>query len=452
MNPFATLARADRQLRTLRKANPSQALGGIYIPDGANIPVDTGKLTTDDLINKGFKANVFAYTCVDRLASFAAQAFWRVERRKDEDEWEPDPNDWRARLLAYPMGKQMSAQEVFYYFGAWLAIKGNGLLRKTPGGPNGILELVPMSPKNIQPVPDREDWIKGYNLVEDGQVKWSVDADEIIHARLPDPSNPLWGFGMLEAAWQSILSSNASQEWRKRSMEAGGVPPVAIIDEELAASQSAEQAAALRVAFKRNALDRTPMLMGGKKTIASFGFSPSDMEIPEDRGLTRDEIVAAFGMHPALFSNEAATYDNQDAAIRYSYENGVGKILSITREALNLALLTQGERESDSVYINYDLSQIPFFRRQREAKIANMGVALRSGISRNDYVVMSDLGLDPVDGGDAVFIESGLTLLSEAAEGVSSGSEVDPPFPPSNQPNPFEPKPEATDDEESPSA
>ena len=157
-------------------------------------------------------------------------------------------------------------------------------------------------------------------------------------------------------------------------------------------------------------------------------------------------------MHPALFSNEAATYDNQDAAIRYSYENGVGKVLSITREALNLGLLTEEERENDDVYINFDLSQIPFFRRQRESKIAAMGTAIRSGISRNDYVVMADLGLDPADGGDEVFIESGLTLLKEAAEGVSSGSEVDPPFPPSNQPNPFEPKPEATDDEESPSA
>ena len=223
MNPFATLAKATRTYRSLevRKANPSQSLGGIVIPESNRIAVDTGKITTDELILEGFKANVFAYTCVDGLASFSAQAYWRVEERVDEDEWQPRPNDWRNKLLAYPMGDKMSAQEVFYYFGAWLAIKGNGLLRKGLGGSNGIVELIPMTPKNIQPVPDRQDWISGYNLIEDGQIKWNYPAEEIIHARLPDPSNPLWGFGMMEAAWQSILSDNASADWRTKVLQAG---------------------------------------------------------------------------------------------------------------------------------------------------------------------------------------------------------------------------------------
>ena len=184
------------------------------------------------------------------------------------------------------------------------------------------------------------------------------------------------------------------------------------------------------------------MLMGGKKTLLEFGFSPADMEIPSDRELTRDEIVAAFGMHPSMFSNDSATYDNQDAAIRYAYENGAGELLAVMREALNLALLTKEERESDSVYINFDLSQIPFFRRQREAKIDKMGTAMRSGISRNDLVNLYDLGLEDVEGGDVPFVESGLTLLSEAAEGASSA--------PAASFNPFpapQPKPDAMPDD-----
>lgn len=445
MNPFSTLARADRQLsalRSVKKANPSQALGGIYIPPGVNTVVDTGKLSADTLIADGFKRNVYAYTCVDRLATMASRAVWKVETRiGDSDEWEPEPKDWRNALLAYPMADKMAAEEVYYYFGAWLLIKGNGILRKTLGGTNGVIELIPMTPKNMQPVASGADWISGYNIIEDGRVVWSKPAEEIIHARFPDPSNPLWGFGPLEAAWQSVLSDNASAEWRKTSMQSGGVPPVAIIDEELDGTQAQEQAAALRLAFRRNAIDRSPMLMGGKKTVESFGYSPADMEIPEDRQLTKADIVSAFGMHPSVVDSQAATFDNMDAGIRYTYENGVLKVLCAMREALNLGLLTQEERESDSVYINFDLAQIPFFRRQREAKIANMGVALRSGISRNDYVIMSDLGLEKVEGGDAVFIESGLVLLSEAAEGVASGSEVDPsapPFPPMPNANPAE--------------
>jgi hypothetical protein len=122
-------------------------------------------------------------------------------------------------------------------------------------------------------------------------------------------------------------------------------------------------------------------------------------------------------MLPAMFSTEASTYDNMRTAVRWMYDNPVSKLLNFTREALNLSLLTEEERASDSVYITFDLSQVPFFRSEREAKIESLGQAIRFGISRNDAVNLLDLGLEDAEGGDAVFIESGLTLLSEAAEG-----------------------------------
>lgn len=447
MNPFATLAKSTRTMRLLetRKANPSQALGGIIIPDRSTHSqvIDVGK-DPNELVLKGWKANVFAYTGVKRLAGAVAQATWRVERKTGEGEkdWEPVPGDWRNKLLAYPMGSVLSAYEVFFHWAAWIAIKGNGLLRKTLGGPNGIIELVPMSPKNIYPVPDRELWCSGYNLVEDGKVIWNFPAEEIIHARLPDPTDPLWGYGMLEAAFPYIVSENASRDWRSDLYVNGGVPPAAIIDEELTPTNVQADQAALSVAFRRNAKNRVPMLMGGKKTLLEFGFSPADMAIPDDRELTRNEIVLAFGMLPAMFSTDAATYDNQDGAIRYMYENGAGELLALMREALNLALLSQEERESDSVYINFDLSEIPFFRRQKEARIEKMTLAMQSGISRNDLVNLYDLGLEDVAGGDVPFVGSGLTPLSEAADGVKSDAAASFGFPPSNQPNPFDPKPQ----------
>lgn len=462
MNLAKALA-APRKLALAREApaknlNISQPLGGVYISEGVTT-APISRTSTDTLIS-GWKANVFAYTCVKRLASAAAQALWRVEVRtgSGEKDWEPRPDDWRNKLLAYPMGNTVSAQEVFYYFGAWLAINGNGLLRKIPGGPNGILDLLPMSPKNVEPVVSAEEWIAGYNIIENGKVIRNYPADEIIHARLTDPSNPAWGYGMLEAAWKSVESDTASANWRKDLFKNGGVPPAAITDDTLTSADLLNQnAAALHLAWRRNAKDHVPMLLGAGKSVLEFGFSAQDMQIPEDRAFTRDEIVTAFGMLPSMFSTDAATYDNQDGAIRFMYENGAGELLSLTREALNLALLTKEERESDSVYINFDLSQIPFFRRQREAKIDKMVVALGSGISRNDLVNLYDLGLEDVDGGDVALVGSGLTPLSEVAEGVSSEAASGFgafPFqsqnPPSTQTPPNPSAPANPDDEEPP--
>lgn len=464
MNLAKALA-APRKLalqRELQKSmSPSQSLGGLFIPPGdRGYPAPVGKIPVDTLVNDGMKANVWAYSCVKRIASAAAQAFWRVEVRTGdgEQDWEPKPDDWRNKLLAYPAGGTLSAQEIFYYFGAWIAINGNGLLRKVLGGPNGVLELWPMTPKNVQPVAHREEWCSGYNIVEDGKVKWNYPAEEVIHARLPDPSNPLWGFGMLEAAWTSIESNNASAKWRKDLYANGGVPPAAITDDQLTdPALMNEHALALHMAWRRNAKDHVPMLLGAGKNVLEFGFSAQDMEIPEDRALTRDEIVTAFGMLPSMFSTDAATYDNQDSAIRYMYENGAGELLALTREALNLSLLTKEERESDSVYINFDLSEIPFFRRQRESKIDKMVVAMKSGISRNDLVNLYQLGLDDVEGGDVAFVESGLVPLSEAAEGVGEVPAALSPFAspqpvPAPMPKEEPAMPDEVDDEEPPTA
>lgn len=423
MNLAKALA-APRRLALLQKANPSQALGGIIIPnEGSHSQIINTGTDPDQLALKGWKANVWAYICVDRLASMVSQVTWRVEKRKGpkDTDWEPDPSDWRQALLNYPMGRTMPAQEVFYHFAAWLAIKGNGLLRATPGGPNGIVELVPMSPKNITPVPSKADWCGGYNFMEDGKIIWNFPTSEIIHARLPDPMDPLWGWGMLETAFPYIESDTASAKLRRDNYANGGVPPAAIVDEDLTdPKQAAEQAAAMQLAFRRNAKNRVPMLMGGKKTLIEFGFSPADMEIPSDRELTRDEIVTAHGMLVTMFSNESATYDNQDGAIRFMYENGGGRLITATEEALNGFLLTEDERQNDSAYIRPDMSRIPFFRRQREAKIDKMGAALGSGIARNDLVSLYDLGLEDAEGGDAPFVNSGLVLLSESATGIAT--------------------------------
>lgn len=436
MNLIQALA-AGRQRGVVQKTmSPSQALGGMFIDSQ---PAPVSKIDPERAIREGFKANVFAYACVRRLASAGAQAEWKVYRRTGDggEDWEPDTGDWRTKLLAYPNDK-LSSSELHYYALAWLAINGNGLLRSVEGGAHGILELWPMSPVRVEPIAHPVDWVSGYRMVEDGKMVWQLPAERAIHARLPDPSNPLWGYGMMDAAWTSINSDTASRKLRDSLYTNGGVPPAAITDESLTSDTVLQESAAvLKRAWRQNAKDRVPMLLPKGTAVLNFGFSASDMEIPEDRQLTRDEIVTAFGMLPAMFSTAASTYDNVRTAIRYMYDNGVAELLGLLRDALNLSLLTPDERAADDVWITYDLSEAPFFRAERQAKIEDLGKAIRSGISRNDAVSMLDLGLEKAEGGDAVFIESGLTLLSEAADGVSSESAAGTPgFPP-----PFAPVP-----------
>lgn len=429
----------------VRKMSPSQALGGIYVePSGNTLPPVT-TIDAETAVKEGVNKNVWAYSCMDRLADAGSDAIWRVEQRygPGELDWEPKENDWRTQLLAYP-NEKISSKEMFYWALGWLASDGNGLLRTVEGGSNGIIELWPASPRHVRSVPGK-GWIDGYNILENGQIKRKADPREFIHARLPNLLDPTWGMGMLQASWAGVQSDISSAKWRKTMYESGGVPPGAITDTSLTTSDLVKEAKdQVRMAWRNAARDQSPMVFGFGADWIPFAFSPADMMIPDDRTATRDEIITGFGMLPAMFSTDAATYDNMFAAIGWMYDRPVYKLLSFMREALNLFLLTPEERASDSVYITFDLSHTPFFRARRAAKIKDMGEGIRSGISRNDMNVLLDMGLErvtPEGGGDTIFIESGLTKLSEAAEGIKAAP-VSQTFDPKN---PAQPMPDPAD-------
>jgi HK97 family phage portal protein len=399
-------------------------MGGWTIPDGGTrgvINISNKDVAPRDAVIYGFKASPWVYACVDRTATAASSIPWRVEHKtgSGERDWEPDPNDWRAKLLNYP-NPYMSSKELFYWAYAWGALNGNMLLRATPGGA-GFVELLPMSPVSVEPVPDKMTWIRGYNIIEDGKVKYAFGREEIIHARLPDPLNPLWGQGRLQAAWASVKADTSSANYRKTLYESGGVPPGAITDNALTTTEALEAAHnQLKLAWRKNSTENVPMILGSGAHYLPFGFSASDLQIPEDRQLTVNEIVTAFGFLPAMFDSSAATYENLRTSVRFMYDNAVMPLCDLMRDALNLFLLTEEERQSDTVWITYDLSAVPFFRQDRQEKIKQLGEGIRNGISRNDMVSILELGVEDAEGGDEVFIESGLTLLSEAAEGAAS--------------------------------
>lgn len=89
------------------------------------------------------------------------------------------------------------------------------------------LELWPVRPDRITPVPSRTEFLAGYIYTGPDGEKVPLGVDEVIRPLMPDPDNPYYGLGPVQSIMRTIDAIRFSQEWNatffKNSAEPGGI-------------------------------------------------------------------------------------------------------------------------------------------------------------------------------------------------------------------------------------
>lgn len=173
----------------------------------------------------------------------------------------------------------------------WWVIARNPAMRSIP------LELWPVRPDRIYPVPHPTDFISGYIYLGPDGEQVPLERDEVIQLRMPNPLDPYRGMGPVQSILTDLDSTRYSAEWNRNfflnSAEPGGIIEIdgQLGDEEFTklrdrwAEQHRGVAAAHRVA----------MLEQGMKWVERK-FTNRDMQFVEMRGVSRDVIREAFGI------------------------------------------------------------------------------------------------------------------------------------------------------------
>ena len=153
---------------------------------------------------------------------------------------------------------------------------------------------------HMRVLPDPERFVAGYEYRR-GAVVERFDAAEIIHLKYPSAESVHYGGGPLAAAAESVAAHFAMKEAEKRSFENGAFPGLALMtDEKLAPDTRArlEEQFSQHYAGPQRA-GRAIVLEQGLK-LRPFTFSPREMDFLESSRAARDEILAVFGVPPAV--------------------------------------------------------------------------------------------------------------------------------------------------------
>lgn len=417
--------------RLFVKAEPPAIEGRLpLIPSWQNRKPIWSDWSTENAIRNGFKASVWVYRCCQLKARAVSQVPWIVEELQGRD-WvrvEGHP----IEILLSEANPYMSGQDLFECLTYHLHLSGNGLWHMVlvQGMP---VELWPLMPDRIKPVPDQMNWISKYEY-KIGTDKRDLQPNEVLHFMFLDPGNPYWGIGPLQAAARVVDTDNEAVNWQKVSLQNRAVADgVFSFEQPLTSEQWKEARQQVREQHQGVDNARTPWVLGGGAKWQQMSLTPVEMDFLNSRHWSVEEICAAFGVDPLLLlSDRSATYNNKIMARRVFWEDEIIPLLTDIQEALNVGLIPFWDPESvkpgvaAKLRIRYDVANVTALTPVFHEKVETGLKLFRMGIPVNMINRRLELGFDEIPGGDEPrFGGGGLGLLS--APGAPAKKQADEP-------------------------
>lgn len=255
------------------------------------------------------------FSIVNRTSNATSQVEWKLWRKaksgKDEDRVEVTSH--AALDLWNKPNPFMPRQEFVESFQQHIDLTGEGwwVIAYHPSF-KIPLEMWPVRPDRITPVPDPEAFLAGYMYTSPDGQQIALDLDQVIQLRMPNPLDPYRGMGPVQSILSDLDATKYSAEWNRNfflnSAEPGGIieVPNHLSDpdfDELRARWNEQHRGVANA-------HRVAILEHGKWVDRKF--TQRDMQFVELRAVSRDVIREAFGI-PAFALGEVADVNRATA-------------------------------------------------------------------------------------------------------------------------------------------
>lgn len=188
----------------------------------------------------------------------------------------------------------------------WVVARGPG---KLP------LELWPVRPDRMAPVPDQKTYLSGYVYTSPDGERIPLGLDEVIFLRMPNPTDPYRGMGPVQSLLTNLDAVRYTAEWNRNffanSAEPGGIIQIPagtrLQDEEFneLSKRWAEQHRGVSNAH------RVAIIEHG--TWVDRKYTQRDMQFVELQQVGREIIREAFGMHVQFLGGSDVGHSRAEA-------------------------------------------------------------------------------------------------------------------------------------------
>lgn len=299
------------------------------------------------------------FAIVNRTSTAAAQVDWRLWRKapsgKDEDRTEVTRH---AALAIWDKPNRFYSRQSFVEtFSQHIDLVGEfwWLIGRDPRSPLP-LELWPVRPDRMEPVPDPDEFIAGYIYTSPEGERIRLGVDEVITRRLPNPLDPYRGMGPVQSILTDLDSSRYTAQWNRNFFINSAIPGGYVeVDHRLSDEEFEEMRDRLDEQHKGVAnAHRVALIEQGAKYVEAK-YTMRDMQFSELRSVSREIIREAFGMSKTMLGQTEDVNRATAEAAEYVFANWLLKSrLERIKGALNEALLPLFVAKGRDVDVEYD--------------------------------------------------------------------------------------------------
>lgn len=304
-------------------------------------------------------------------------------------------------------------------------------IEKIYGRDGGIIGLNLLPPQSTAPIPDPKNFVAGYEVRMPNGVVIPMKPQDVIWIRRPHPLDPYLSMTPLEAAGIAVEIENLAKVYNRNYLINDGRPGGLLV---LRGEIDDDDKEELRSRFRGNIARAGATTVISSDDGADFvdtSASPRDAAYIQMRQITKEEILASFGVPESVIGNAAGrTFSNAGEEIRVFWNETMLPHLEPIARAL--------DELDDEYYVDFNTSNVPVLILYEQERNRYTKEEFTQGlISLNEY--REKIGRKEVESdlADSLLLNPNLTPIAntkkkmdQPAQAGVSGGPVPPGMPP----------------------
>lgn len=404
--------------RTDNKALFNGGSKAAIIPAGAPISTTPGYVgkgykdpwDIERAYREGMQKVTWVSRCVDAIAG--NQSRLPVILRKDNSPVGEIVNKKRgtSTILDLLNTKSNQGENSFifrYRLSSQLLLGTRGVfIEKVRGRDGGIIALNILPPQHTSPIPDPKTFVSGYEVNMPNGEKIIMKPENVIWIRRPHPIDPYLSLTPMESAGVAIEIENLAKMYNRNFLLNDGRPGGLLV---LRGEIDDDDKDELRSRFRGN-IGR----VGAVGVISSddgvdyvdTSSNPRDAAYIQMRQITKEEILASFGVPESVLGNASGrTFSNAAEEVSVFWNETMSPHLEIIARAL--------DELDEEHYIDFDTSSVPYLIITKQERERYLLQEMQSGlISVNEYRTGTGRKEVEADLADSLLMNPNLTPIA----------------------------------------
>jgi HK97 family phage portal protein len=294
-----------------------------------------------------------------------------------------------------------------YRLSSQLLMSSRGaFIEKIRGRDGSIVGLNLLPPQATAPIPDPKKFVAGYEVKMPNGGAVYMKPEDVVWVRRPHPLDPYLSLTPLEAAGIAVEIENLAKVYNRNFLLNDGRPGgIVVLRGEIDDDDKEE----IKNRFRGN------LTKAGQTTVISSddgadfvdtSSSPRDAAYIQMRQITKEEILASFGVPESVIGNASGrTFSNAGEEIRVFWNETMLPHLEPLARAL--------DELDEQYYVDFDTSQVPVLILYEQERMRYIKEELSQGlISVNEYRIAAGMKEVESDLADSLLMNPNLTPIA----------------------------------------